>query len=309
MQPISTASLYQSALLNIVNAQQNESTAVAQAGSGKAASDLAGYGANSEKLTATLSLQSRTDAYITNGSVLSSRLDIQGQALSQVASAAQDAQSAVSDAMATGDGTTLMTSLQSALASASQALNTQFDGRYVFAGGETSTAPVSVSTLDGLSGAPTVASVFRNDQSPTQSRLNDNTVATTGFLADGVGSKLMSALKEVAAYSAGPNGPLTGTLNATQTAFLQGVLADFSAATSTASAVVDQNGALQNQVSNSQSALQDQQTALKGVLSGITDVDMGEVATKLNLAQTALQASAQVFASLQNDSLLNVLSS
>ncbi len=35
----------------------------------------------------------------------------------------------------------------------------------------------------------------------------------------------------------------------------------------------------------------------------------GQVVTNLNLAQTALQASAQVFSSLQNDSLLNLLSS
>jgi flagellar hook-associated protein 3 FlgL len=44
------------------------------------------------------------------------------------------------------------------------------------------------------------------------------------------------------------------------------------------------------------------------VLTGITDVDMGAAVSKLQLSQTALQASAQVFATLKASSLLNLLS-
>lgn len=307
MEPISTASLYQTALTNIMTAEQSEATATAQAASGKVASSLGGYGANSEKLTATLTLQARNNDYITNAQVVSSKLDVQNQALSQVATAAQTAQSAVSDAMATGDASTLMSTLESQLSSASSALNTQYDGQYIFAGGQTGVAPVSVSTLAGLTSATSVASVFNNDQSPTVSRLDDNTTVTTGVLASSVGQPLMQAIQDIANYSNGPNGPLTGTLTSTQSDFLQSVLSEFSSATSAANAAVDQNGVVQSQVSDAQTALQDQQTALQNVVGNITDVDEGQVATNLDLAQTALQASAQVFASLQNDSLLNVL--
>jgi flagellar hook-associated protein 3 FlgL len=44
------------------------------------------------------------------------------------------------------------------------------------------------------------------------------------------------------------------------------------------------------------------------VLGGITDVDMAAAVSRLQLAQTAMQASAQVFATLQGSSLLSVLS-
>ena len=43
------------------------------------------------------------------------------------------------------------------------------------------------------------------------------------------------------------------------------------------------------------------------MVGGITDVDMAEAVTRLESAKLAVQASAQVFASLQNSSLLNVL--
>jgi flagellar hook-associated protein 3 FlgL len=72
---------------------------------------------------------------------------------------------------------------------------------------------------------------------------------------------------------------------------------------------VAQNGLMQNQVAGSLTALKSRQTALTTTLSDLTDIDQAAAATKLQLAQTALQASAQVFSSLKSVSLLNVLSS
>jgi flagellar hook-associated protein 3 FlgL len=57
-------------------------------------------------------------------------------------------------------------------------------------------------------------------------------------------------------------------------------------------------------------AISDQQsrvTILTGALGDITDVDMGDALSRLNQAQTAVQASAQVFSSLKNTSLLNYI--
>jgi len=44
------------------------------------------------------------------------------------------------------------------------------------------------------------------------------------------------------------------------------------------------------------------------VVGNLSDVDMAQVSSQLSQAQVALQASARVFASLQNTSLLNYLS-
>ena len=307
MVAISTASMYQTALQNIVNAQQSEITAEAQAGSGTVASDLQGYGSSAATLVATNSLQSRITTYLSNGQQVAGKLDMQNQALSSLATASQTASSAISTALGTNDASGLMATLGSAFGQASGALNTQYDGQYLFAGGQVNTQPFTGTSAAALTSGP-VSGLFQNDQSAATNRLDDSTVVKTGVLASNVGTPLMQAMSAIEAYDQGPNGPLTGTLTSTQSAYLQSVLGQFASAVSSANAAVSENGIVQNQVSAAQTSLSDQQSTLKGVIGNITDVNEGQVATNLTLAQTALQASAQVFSSLQSDSLLNILS-
>ena len=307
MDAVSTSSMYQSALLNIMNAQQSEQAAEAQAGSDKVSTDLQGYGSSAATLTATNSLQSRVTTYLANTQVISNKLDVQDQALSSLSDAAQGATSAISTALGNNDATGLMATLQSQMSQAVGVLNTQYNGQYLFSGGKVDTPPFAGTSLASLTAAP-VSSLFQNGQTAPTNRLDDSTVATTGFLDSNIGQPLMHALSEIQAYSQGPNGPLTGTLTSTQSAYLQSVLSEFSSAVSSANAVVGQNGVVQSQVADAQTSLTDQQNALTGVLGDITDANEAQVATNLTLAQTALQASAQVFSCLQNDSLLTVLS-
>ena len=307
MDAVSTASMYQSALLNIMNAQSNEATAAQQASSLKVADDIQGYGASASTLTASNTVQSRITTYLANGTAVAGKLDIQDSALTSLSGAAQSATKAISSAIGNNDATGLMTALADAFGQAKSALNTQYDGQYVFAGGQVNTQPFSTASLTSLTATP-VSGQFQNDQTAATNRLDDNTVVTTGFLASNIGQPLMQAMSDLQAYDAGPDGPLTGTLTTQQSSDLQGILSEFNSALSSANATVAQNGTLQSQVANVQTTLTDQQTALSGVISNITDVNLAQVATNLTLAQTALQASAQVFSSLQNDSLLNVLS-
>jgi flagellar hook-associated protein 3 FlgL len=305
MDRVSSTTPYQSAILNIMNAENAQNTAEQQISTGKIGDDLKSYASQADALTATRSLQSRITAYIANGSALSDKLNAQDQALSTVATAAQGAQDAVTEAIANGDATALMTTLQSDFSQATSALNTQYNGQYLFSGGQTSTAPVDVSSLSDLSGG--VSAVFKNDQTKAVSRLDDTTTVTTGVLASDVATPLFTALQSIENYSNGPNGPLTGTLNSTQQSFLQGVLSQLSSAYSTVNNAVAANGVVQDQVAASQTSLQAQQTNLTSTLGDLTDADAATATTNLQLAQTALSASAQVFATLNNASLLNVL--
>jgi flagellar hook-associated protein 3 FlgL len=305
MDRVSSTTPYQSAILNIMNAENAQNTAEQQISTGKIGDDLKSYASQADALTATRSLQSRITAYIANGSALSDKLNAQDQALSTVATAAQGAQDAVTEAIANGDATALMTTLQSDFSQATSALNTQYNGQYLFSGGQTSTAPVDASSLSDLSGG--VSAVFKNDQTKAVSRLDDTTTVTTGVLASDVATPLFTALQSIENYSNGPNGPLTGTLNSTQQSFLQGVLSQLSSAYSTVNNAVAANGVVQDQVAASQTSLQAQQTNLTSTLGDLTDADAATATTNLQLAQTALSASAQVFATLNNASLLNVL--
>jgi flagellar hook-associated protein 3 FlgL len=301
MDRISNASSYQSILLNIMDQQSVLNTAQQQVSSGKIADDLSGYAAQADTLTATMSLQSRITADIANNTTLSDQLSAQNQALTSVASAAQGASGAVSEALATGDATTLMATLQSQFSLATGALNTQYNGAYLFSGGQISTPPVNATQLSDLTGG--VAAVFQNGSTPQVSRLDDTTSITTGVLASSVGTPLFTALQSIEAYNAGPNGPLTTA----QSSFLQSTLQTLDAATTTANDAVAANGVVQDQVTDTQTSLTAQKTTLTNTLSDLTDADAATASTNLQLAQTALQASAQVFSTLNSASLLSVI--
>jgi flagellar hook-associated protein 3 FlgL len=307
MDRIASSSNYQSVLINLMNAQSAQNTAQQQVTTGKIADNLSGYASQANALTATRSLQARLTTYQSNGSELSDKLGAQDQALSTVATATQGASKAVSDALANGDATALMTSLQSQFSQATSALNTQYNGQYLFSGDETSTAPVNASALADLTGGGGVAGVFQNDQTKAVARLDDTTTVTTGVLASDVATPLFTALQTIQTYSTGPNGPLDGKLTDAQTTFLQGVLTTMNSAYTTVNNAVASNGLMQDQVTASQTSLTDQQTAITNTLGDLTEADGPTAAANLTMAQTALQASAQVFATLNNSSLLTVL--
>jgi flagellar hook-associated protein 3 FlgL len=312
MDRVSTVGTYQSALASIMLAEQNQATADQQVSSGKVATDLGGFGDSSERLVATRTLQSRLQSYSDNSQILSAKLGIQDTALTQMESAAGDAVKAIHSAIASGDASNLMASLQNSLTSAASSINLQYQGQYVFAGSQVSTAPLAITNINALATAGTpvaLNTVFKNDQFPPKSRLDDNTVATTGFVADAVASPYIQVLQQVAAYNQGPNGPFGKPLTAAQTTFLQGVVQTAQAAQQTVTNVTVQNGGVQNQVTNVQKAISAQQTALTNIVSNITDVDVAQAATNLQLAQASLQAAAQVFSRLSGSALVNLLPS
>ena len=307
LNPISTSSLYSSLASNLGASQTQIAQDTAEVSSGKIATDLAGYGAAAGTLTAVNSVASRLTSYISNAQSLSGKLDVQNQALSTLSTATQSAQGAVEEAIANNSGDALMATLQAQLSTATGALNTQYDGQYLFSGGQANTPPVTTSQLSDLAAASPLSSVFQNGQLQQTSRLDDTTVVQTGVLASTVATPLYTALQQVQAYNDGPNGPLTGSLTTAQASFLSGVLSQFNAAVSSTNDAVADNGVVQKEVSDASTRLSDQQTAIEGLVSNLTVPDEAQVASQLALAQTTLQASAQVFSSLQSDSLLQVI--
>jgi flagellar hook-associated protein 3 FlgL len=307
MDQISTAGAYSAVLAGLNNAQTQLNTAVAQTSSGMKSSDLQGFAGNAETLTAMQNVQTQVTGYLNNSQNTASVLSTQDAALTQLGTSVTTASSAVSNAVATGNGDGLIASLQAAYESATEALNTQYNGQYLFSGGQVNTPPVSATSLTALAAAPTVASVFQNGQAQTTTQLDGSTTIQTGFLASQLGKPLFNVLQAIQTYSNGPNGPLTGTLTATQSSWLQGQIASLQSAGTGVTDATAQNGVLQDQVTAVQSNLTAQQTSLQTMIGNVADADMAQVATNLQQAQLALQASAQVFQTLKTTSLASLL--
>jgi flagellar hook-associated protein 3 FlgL len=303
---ISTASQYSSILLNLMQAQVAQSTAGAQLASTETATDLKGYGTGAETLTALQATTTQVTGYLNNTQNVSGKLATQNDALNEVATGAGSALQAVTQAIASGNGTSLMSSLQDALSSAVEGLNSSYNGEYMFAGGQVNSQPVSASTLSDLTANP-VSSLFHNDQRVGATQLDQNTSISTGFLASNVGTPLFQALAAIEAYNQGPNGPITGTLTTTQASFLTSQIANLNTVQANLNNVVAQNGQAQNEVTNAQGALTQRQTMLQGLVGNITTADLAQASTNLQQAQLSIQAAGQVFQALNNSSLLGVL--
>lgn len=306
MDRVTTFLASQSAMMNLLASESRQAEAQQQVSSGKIANDLKGYGHQAEALTAAKTLKSRVDGFVEGAKALAPKLQAQDLALTQVGDAATGARDAIANAIATGHSDGLMAALQSFFGQAAQALNTQFDGQYLFAGAQVGTPPVAVSDMTQLPAA-TPSTMFKNDQLKPVAQIDEATTLQTGFLASDVGQNLFDAFKQVQTFEQGASGPFNGELTQAQVTFLQGMLSTFKSAADGAVATTAQNGLLQNRVDDAEKTQTDRQQMLTNTIGDLSDVDLAEAVSRLTQAQTAVQASAQVFASLSNTSLLNFL--
>lgn len=308
MTRVATFGNYQSALLDLMNAQTRAAGAQERVSTQKVATDLTGFGRQSETLTAMKGAQSRIQGFIDTAGAVSARLTTQDIAMGQISDAISGIREALGGAVASDSGGSLMLELEGHFQGARGGLNMRHHGGYLFAGASTSTAPVAAANLSELLAAPSVASLFSNDTLRTASRVAEGTTLETGFLADELGTDVMSILRDIQEYHTTPgSGPLDGRLTEPQKAFLTTQLARLEQA---GTAVVDKRaktGSLAKQVENISAGHEAQKLSLDELISGRTDADMAAAITDLQLSQIAIEASAQVISQLRQVSLLNYL--
>ena len=317
MSRVSTNGNYQSALLNLMQAQQAQNEAGERVQTRKNATDLTGYGRGSETLTALKGAASRVQGFLDTGEAVAARLDAQDLAINQVADALGGAREAIGSVLASDSMATLMLDLEGQFQSMANGLNYRHQGGYLFAGADTTNAPVSVANLAELAAAPSVASTLGNDQIKPVSRIAENTSVETGYLADGfkfteadgvTQSHIFQIFRDIKAYSDDPaTGPLTGKPTEAQKTFLTAQLKRLDSASTATIDAAARNGALANRLDQINSSHEAQQLSLEKLVSGKTDVDPLKAVTELQLSQVAVQASAQVVAQLSEVSLLNYL--
>jgi flagellar hook-associated protein 3 FlgL len=309
MTRVATFGNYQSALLDLMRAQTRASDAQERVSTQKNATDLTGFGRQAETLTALKGSQSRIQSFIDTGAAVSARLTTQDLAMNQINDAINGVRTAIGGAVSTDFAGALMLELEGQFQSVRGGLNIRHHGGYLFAGASTSTAPVEAANLSELLAAPSVSSLFKNDTLKTASRVAEGTTLETGFLADELGTEILTILRDIQNYSSTPgSGPLTGRLNESQKAFLSAQLTRLEQASVGVVDKVAKTGSLAKQVESITTGHEAQKGALDELIAGRTDADLAEAITDLELSQVAIQASAQVISQLRQVSLLNYLS-
>lgn len=308
MNRISTSSNYSAILASLQSAQQRQVEAGKQVSSQKLGDDLKDYAKNAEILTAMKSVQARNDAYVSQNGLVADRLATQNTALGQITDAVSSVRESIAEALATGRADTLVEDLRTQFSNVAEGLNARYGGKYIFAGGQIDTRPMTATTPSDLTApATTIADFFKNDAYVAQAKLDDSTTVQTGILADKIGSGIMQTFKDFQAFEEGPTGSFGGVLTDAQRTFLEGQLAAWDQGRTDTVNVAGRNGLMQKRVDTVKTDLTTRSDNLKEMIGGITDVDMAQAAVNLQAAGLAVQAAAQVFTSLQQNSLLNFL--
>lgn len=303
---VSTVGNYEAILANLRNAQLRHLEANERVSTQKNGDDLKGFARSDELLTATRSLQTRIGNFQEQNGLIADKLTTQDTQLKQVAEAAKSVHDAIGQALAIGNASTLFKDLQTQLDRAVVALNTRYNGNFIFAGGQVRTQPVTATTLAGLVGPP-VASFFENDQFKTQAQLDDSTSVTTGLLASDIATPLLAAFQVFATFDASPLGPFNGTLTPAQRTFLESQLVPWDDVHAGVVRIAAQNGNVQKRVDEVKANLESQSTTVTLFISGIVDADIAKASVDLTLAENSFQAVAAVVQSLKNSTLLNLL--
>ena len=142
---------------------------------------------------------------------------------------------------------------------------------------------------------------------PQQMRVEEGRNVAGGVVADDVISLAMASIKRLAEMDEGPDGPFAGALTDVQQAAIQSELTALNEAFNRVLSAQAENGRLGQEVDSSSARLTARLNALDEAVGGIVNVDLAEVAVRLNQAQFAYEASSSVFNVLRGLSLLNVL--
>jgi flagellar hook-associated protein 3 FlgL len=309
MYRVSTVGNYNAVLSNIMAAQQRQMEAGNAVATQKNGSNLKDYAKNAEMLTAMRTIDARLSGYTEQNKLVTDKLTTQDFALNQVSDSTASTRESIAQSLASGRGDTLMQDIAGFFANSVEGLNSRYGGKYLFAGGQIDTLPVTAETLSDLTNPanPQTSDFFKNDSYITQAKIDDSTTVGTGLLADKIGTKMLDAYKAIQAYQEGPDGPFGGVLTDPQKTFLESQLAVWDDVHADLVDDTARNGMVQSRVDAVKTDVVARQDSLAGMMGDITDADMTKAATALSQAQVAVQAAAQVFLSLQNSSLLNVM--
>lgn len=305
---ITTASYYSAVLADLMNAQSRENIANQQVATGKLGNDLMSFGSQTRNIIAAQTVKARVDGMVSQLNNLQVKMNFQQSAVQQISDVAGQLKNSLTNAMATGQGDSIMNDLQSFFSQTAQALNTQYGGDYLFSGGQSQTKPFTATALSDLTTQPSTAYFFKDGNLVPTSQIDDSTSIQTGFLATTLGKSLMDSFQSIEAFQQSAAGNFGGPLTNAQQTFLTSAVTQLNTVINSTTQTTAQGGDMQARVKTAITAQTDRQATLTTSLGDMTDVNMAQAAANLTQAQTAVQASAQVFMTLKGMTLLNYLS-
>jgi flagellar hook-associated protein 3 FlgL len=216
-----------------------------------------------------------------------------GSVVSQLTQAVSLATSANNGTMNSSNVKSIASQISGILGEVTTLANTGYQGQYIFAGGQTSTAPFTTSTAS--SPAVTTYSGDSNInylQMPNGERIQLNVPGDQIFSGSGSNSVFAALNSLVADYS-------SGTVNTAK------AISDTEALGTALNYVSQQRVTIDNSITHLTSAsdaVSNEQTQLTAAQTGLMQADVAQVATQLSLSETQQTALEAVIAQLDSAS-------
>ncbi len=306
MDRVSSSMIPMSALTDLSKAQRTLVEAARQSSAQTRAEDLKGYGREAQTLVSAERLVARTEGFISTSRELKTRMELQDVAIGRAADVVAQLREDLFQNIGLERGEGVRSQIEEAFAVLKDAMNTTLGGRYLFGGVLNDRPPVTVDSVSDLAANP-INSAMEQGAEAQVLRVEENRTVRVGLVADDVITEALSVIKRLAEIDDGADGPFGGDLTSTQKAALQVELANLDSAFDRILEAQSENGRLLQDVDSSSERQQARLESLNAAVGEIVDVDLAEVAVRLNQAQFAYEASASVFNTIRGLTLLNFL--
>ena len=249
-----------------------------------------------------LNQMQQDDTFTQNSSLVTGQLQVADSALgsvvSQLTQAISLATSANNGTMNANDVKSIGSQISGILGEVQSLANTNYQGQFIFAGGQTSAIPFSTSTAT----SPAVTTYSGDEDinyllTPNGQKIQLNVPGDQIFAGAGANGVFTALNNLVADYS-------SGTVNAAQAA------SDTQALTTALNYVSQQRVTIDNsitQVSASSSAVSNEQTQLTSAQTNLMQADVAKISTQLSLSETQQTALEDVISQLGSGSLFDKL--
>jgi len=276
-------------------AQASEQQLTAELSSGVSINSLSQNPVGSGQNVLLLNNIQQDDSFTQSSNVVTGQLQVAdstlGGVVTQLTQAISLATSANNGTLNAADVKSIGSQISGILDEVQSLANTSYQGQYIFAGGQTSTAPFSTSTI-----ASPATTNYNGDaninylQTPNGQKIQLNVPGNQIFSASGANSVFGALNNLIADYS-------TGTVNTTQ------AVNDTTALGTAMNYVSQQRVTIDNsitQVTAAGDAVTSNQTQLTVAQSNLMQADVATVSTQLSLAETQQTALEDVITQLES---------
>lgn len=271
-----------------------------QESSGKVSADYGGLGAKAGQVVSLEVAVSRSSAYADAATGADSRVNLMSSALTSIGDVLTQFRAALTEASSNvGNQTTLPQVASGLLDDLAAQLNTQYQGRYLFAGSATTVKPVDLSTLAASTDFTTAdTSYYQGNADAVSVRVSPDQTVSYGVVASD--ASFEKAIRVLNAFANMGSSDISSTTLADAATDVEGSL----------DGVLAVQGRLSVQSATLQRAAGDQQTFqdyASNLSSSLTDVDVASVTAQMASYQTQLQASYAAISKISSLRLMDYL--